>query len=128
MPLPFAPLLNDAVVNLPLAAYTTAGSPIVFDTSRWVYGALDINLTAFTGGTTPTIQFGLDRLGADGVWYNSYASSVLNSATALCIDFGPGFATVGSAIHHVFTTQGRLTWAITGAPTSVTFSMSMIGR
>lgn len=131
MPLPFAPLLNDILVALPSAAYTTASGSITFSTNQVTYMALDITLTSFTGGTTPSISFFIDRLGpADGVWYNVYSSGALTGATTISMDIGPGFAAATGTTHAVFTTQGRFRWAFGGAvsPTAVTYSVSAIGR
>lgn len=134
MPMPFAPLMNDALVALPSAAYVAAGSPIVFSTNQITYIAFDVTVTSFTGGTAPNIQFFIDRLGlADGLWYNIMSTATISTATFNTWDLGPGFASTsppnGSA-HAVFTTQARLRWAFggTAAPTAVTFSASVIGR
>lgn len=129
MPTPFGPLLNDILVNLPSQAQT-AGSNVVFSTNQVTYMALDINVTAFTGGTGPTVVFNVDRLGADGVYYNIWNLSV-GSPTTFTFDLGPGFALsagINGTQHALFTTQGRFRWSFTGAPTSVTFSASILGR
>ncbi len=127
MPTPFAPLLNDILVNLPPAA-RTAGSNIIFSTNQVTYIAMDTSVTAFTGGTGPTIQFTVDRLGADGVWYNVYTSTPVGSPATASVDLGPGFTTASGVQHAVFTTQGRFSWIYTGAPTSITFSATLLGR
>jgi hypothetical protein len=129
MPTPFAPLLNDLLVNLPSEAQT-AGSNVVFNTNQTTYAALDINITAFTGGTAPTVVFALDRLGADGVYYNIWSLSV-GSPISFTFDLGPGFAFapgINGTQHAVFTTQARFRWSFTGSPTSVTFAASILGR
>ena len=129
MPVPFAPALNDLLVNLPSGAQT-AGSNIIFSTNQVTYMALDINVTAFTGGTGPTVVFAIDRFGADGVYYNVWSLSV-GSPTTFTFDLGPGFPNspgINGTQHAVFTAQGRFRWSFTGAPTSVTFSASILGR
>lgn len=127
MPLPFAPLLNDVLVNLPSAA-RTAGSNIVFSTNQVTYIALDTSVTAFTGGTGPTIQFTVDRLGADNVWYNIWTSTPVGSPATNSMDIGPGLTNAAGTQHAVFTTQGRFSWVYTGSPTSITFSATLLGR
>lgn len=131
MPVPFAPLLNDILVAVPSAAYTTTSGTITFNTNQVTYMALDITITSFTGGTAPNITFFIDRLGpADGVWYNVYSTGALTGAGATSMDIGPGFAAATGTQHAVFTTQGRLRWAFggTASPTAVTYSVSAIGR
>lgn len=127
MPLPFAPLLNDILVNLPPAA-RTAGASIVFSTNQVTYIALDTTVTALTGGTSPTIQFTLDRLGADGVWYNVWTSTTVGSPATNSMDIGPGLTNAAGSQHAVFTTQGRFSYIFTGTPTSITFSATLLGR
>lgn len=130
MPVPFAPLLNDIVVSLPSAA-RTAGGNVVFSTNQITYIALDANVTAFTGGTAPSIALTVDRLGADNVWYNVWAGTPTGSPAAYSIDIGPGFTGSSSFIgnqHAVFTLSARFVWTYSGSPTSVTFSATLMGR
>lgn len=134
MPLAFAALMNDVLVSLPSSAYTTTGSPIVFSTNQISYLAFDVTVTSFTGGTAPTIQFFIDRLGiADGLWYNIVSSQAFSAAGTNSWDIGPGFPSTSppnGATHAVLTTQGRFRWVFGGTanPTAVTFSASVIGR
>lgn len=129
-------LLGGAVTLLamPNAAYTAADSPKVFTTDAVTYGALDITVASFQGGTTPSITFFLERQGADGAWYQILTTSAVSSALVISVDISPGLngtysAPPGSAVQHaVFTHSARLRWTIAGAPTSVTFSASFIGR
>lgn len=122
---------------LPSAAYTTSiPANATFSTAGITYGALDFNVTAFTGGTNPSITFFLDRLAADGLWYNIFASNAETTPVAYSVDLSPSVTaqttsnpnSPGAAIHCVFTSQGRFRWTFAGAPTSVTFSASIIGR
>lgn len=122
---------------LPSAAYTTSiPASATFSTDGITYGALDFTLASFTGGTNPSITFLLDRLGADGVWYNVFASAAESSPVAYSVDLSPNVTeqNVGNqnspaaAVHAVFTHQARFRWTFTGAPTSATFSASFIGR
>lgn len=69
---------------------------------------LDINLTAL-GGTSPTIQFFWERLGADGTWYTIWSGSSLSAATKVSTSIGLGMETdipIGRA--------GRLRWTMGG--------------
>ena len=124
----------SALVTLPNAAYTSGQSPVVFSTAYITNIALDISVISFTGGTTPTIQFILERQGADGTYYNVLQSQTFSSAGTNTVDIGPGFANSFSPPngeqHAVFTQQARLRWVFGGTapPTSVTFSASAVGR
>lgn len=89
--------------------------------------AVDVTLTSFTGGTSPTVTFFVDRLGADGVWYRIWTSSALNSATAVSVQIGP-FPSGTGIFTAVLTGTARFGWSSTGTPTAITFSASVIGR
>ena len=128
-------LYPQTIVVLPGPSYT-AGNTVVFDTTGLTYGALDITLTSFTGGTAPSATFTLQRQGADGVWYTVWTSGATNSPTVWSIDIGPNTTqqTTGNAnapaaaVHAVFTAQGRFSYSFAGSPTSVAFTASLIGR
>lgn len=95
--------------------------------------AVDLSITAFTGGTSPTVKFFLNRLGADGLWYPMWAPAVgLSAAGTVSVNVGPGQSGTATAtqiwIPSVLTTQAQFGWTFTGSPTSVTFSASVVGR
>lgn len=126
------------LASLASAAQATSGT-LSFSTAGITYVALDMTITSFAGGTSPTIVLNFDRLGADGVWYNVWPGNTTGqsqSATGLpvafSVDIGPTGGTNWSppngTQHGIMTTQARFRWSTTGTPTSVTFSMSAIGR
>jgi len=86
--------------------------------------AVDVNLTAKTG-TSPTIQFFIDRIGADGVAYNIWSSSVVSTVTTqVSASIGSGFSTNQS-----FGANIQFRWVIGGSATpGFTFSYSIIGK
>jgi hypothetical protein len=86
--------------------------------------ALDINVTLITGGTAPTVTFKLTRIGADGVLYQLYLPSA-QSATPVSFSTSIG---AGLLVNSSFGSQVQLDMIVTGAPTSVTFSASLIGK
>lgn len=128
--------LGGAVTLLAMAnaPYGATDSPKTFATDGITYGALDINVASFQGGTSPSITFFLERQGADTLWYQILTTSAVSSALTISVDISPALngsysAPPGSAVQHaVFTHSARLRWTIAGAPTSVTFSASFIGR
>lgn len=127
--------LSRALITLPAAAYTaTVPASCTVDTTGINMAAWDITLTAFTGGTTPTIQFYLERQGTDGNWYQISTTGALNSAPQpISVDISPGLTGTTAAPlssttqHNVFTQTARMRWVLTGNPTSVTFSASLVG-
>ncbi len=84
--------------------------------------AVDINITVKTG-TSPTIQFFIDRLGADGVAYNLYSSAVISAIGQTSTSIGSGFVinqSLGSTI--------QIRWVTGGTSPSFTTSISLIGK
>lgn len=106
-------------------AATNAG--VSFPTATTSALAVDITLTSFTGGTTPTVTFFVDRLGSDGVWYRAWTSAALSSAGATSVQIGP-FPSGTGIFTAVLTGTARFGWTSTGTPTAITFSASVIGR
>lgn len=113
-------------------AASNAGSS--FPTLGFNSLSLDINLTAFTGGTAPTITFFVERQGNDAVWYRVWQSAAQNAAAKLPVTIGPQVPTVAAGanvsqgVTAGLTATARFGWSTTGTPTSVTFSASIVGR
>lgn len=84
--------------------------------------AIDFNVTALTGGTTPTVTFKISRVGADGVLYQLEQATALSVAGVISYNVGAGLD------NKSFGTQVQVDMVVTGAPTSITFSGSMIGK
>ena len=80
------------------------------------------NITAATG-TTPTIQFFVESLGSDGIWYAIYSSSTINGVATVVKSIGSGQSSATSLGNTI-----RLRWAITGTTPSFTFSASIIAK
>lgn len=132
------------LLYLPSQAYTAPSAPYYpFSTQYITNCTFDANVTAFTGGSSPTITFIFERLGADGVWYPVLPASgagVVTVAAAVTVSMdiglitqsitGGGVSAVYGSAHNVFTPTSRVRWAFGGTaqPTSVTFSLSLYGR
>ena len=113
-----ATLLNQAS-----AAQTTSGVSNALLVRQTPTLAVDINVSAVSG-TSPTLNFVLERLGAVGVWYSvGWAPSQITAVGTASTSVGPGCAT-----NAVLTGQVRLRWTIGGTTPSFTFSASIIGR
>lgn len=128
-PLPVGTPPAQTLLGLPSTAQTASNTGITFSTLTVAAIALDITVTALTGGTAPTITFFLDRLGADGVWYREETSAAVSAPGTVSAILGP-FAASAGVFSSVWTTQARFGWTFGGsvAPTSVTFSASIVGR
>lgn len=112
----------NTLQSLPSAAQTASGSAAPVQVGATSTVAVDINVSAVSG-TSPTLQFNLDRLGADGIWYSAWQSSSINATGQTSTSVGPGCATAA-----VLTDKIRLRWTIGGTTPSFTFSASLIGR
>lgn len=104
------------------AAATISGNSGDLTVDSFSELALDINITAVSG-TTPTIQYIMERKGNDNNYYQIYASSTINSTQSVSTSLGAGMAQSVS-----FGTTARLRWIISGTSPSFTFSVSIIGK
>lgn len=80
------------------------------------------NLQSFTGGTTPTATFKVSSVGADGTVAQLEQGAA--SGTAIVFDYSIGAGLDGKAFGNTI----QVDMVVTGAPTSVTFSASIIGK
>lgn len=102
------------------ATYTSGPQSTTTQNGQIQVLAIDINVTALTGGAAPTVTFKLSRVGADGVLYLVWSPAAISAAGVFSTTIGPGCATnvdLGSAY--------QLDMIVTGAPTSITFSASL---
>jgi hypothetical protein len=105
------------------AAQTANGNASGLAVGAFTEIAIDANITAITG-TSPTIQFFIDRLGADGATYfNIWSSSAISAVSALSTSIGAGLAVTQS-----FGSIIRFRWVVGGTSPSFTFSASIIGK
>jgi len=112
----------QTVYTLTSLARTVSGSSGQLSVSAFNELAFDANTTIVTG-TSPTLQFVVQRLGADGIWYTFWSST---SRTATGVDsksIGAGLTQSES-----FTGTIQVLWNIGGTSPSFTFSLSLIGK
>lgn len=119
-------------VQLPSQAQA-AGNSETIATAAFSSLAIDINVTAFTGGTSPSVTFTLARVGSDGVAYPVWSSGAISSASKMSASIGAGFTggTGGQGAGGfpvALTASAIFAWTFAGAPTSVTFSASVVGH
>ena len=134
---------SSLLCYLPQAAYgTVVPAAGTFSTMYITNCTYDATVASFQGGSSPTITFLFDRLGADGNWYpilpapNTSGVVTVAAAVTVSIDIGlipqslsgGGNTAVYGAAHNVFTPTSRVRWVFGGTPATVTFSMSLYGR
>ncbi len=104
------------------AAITTGATHGPFNVGPFAELALDINITA-RSGTSPTIQFFIDRIGADNVAYNIYASAAISATGQTSTSIGSGFV-----INQSFGSSMQIRWVTGGTTPSFTTSVSIVGK
>jgi len=109
------------VLNGTSAAHTTSSNFGDLDVGKCRRIAVDINITAVSG-TSPTIQFFVERKDVNGIYYQLWSSNAVSAANPISTTIG-AFATINQALGATV----RLRWTITGTSPSFTFSASITG-
>lgn len=87
--------------------------------------AVDINITS-KQGTTPTVEFYIDRLGADGVYYNIWDSGQVNNTAPTTKSDSIGG---GLNVNKSFAGTIQFRWVIGGSSSpGYTYSVSIQGK
>lgn len=98
-------------------------------TQQWLQNAatcwVTVNLTALTGGTTPTVTVSLQQIDGNANW-QTLASTAALSATGLA-HFSVGAGMTNASMLRAGG-QYRLSWVITGTPATCSFQISLAGR
>lgn len=110
------------VLNQSALTETTNGNTNTFSVGSLSELSLDINVSA-ASGTSPTLNFYVDRLGLDGNWYTIFSSAQLTAIGTVSASIGSGLSTNQS-----FGSDIRIRWAIGGTTPSFTFTISLIGK
>lgn len=84
-----------------------------------------VNLTALTGGTSPTVTVQLQQLDANSVWHTIGTHTALNAVGTANFSVGVGMTT-GAMLKAG--SQYRLAWVITGTPATCSFQIAVSGR
>lgn len=85
--------------------------------------AIDCVLTSMTGGTTPSVQFIVDRKNIDGTYTQIVAGVALTAAGTTSFSIGPGLTT--ATITGVII---RIRWTVVGAPTTAVANIYVQGE
>ena len=113
------------------AAQAASNTGTSFSTTGATTLAVDATVTGFTGGSSPTVTFFIQRLGNDGIWYQIWASTAVAATNTVTASIGPGMTGTGTNANNVsavLTGTCRFGWSTTGTPTAVTFSASVVAR
>ena len=86
---------------------------------------VDINVTAFTAGTSPSITFFVERLGADNVWFPIWSPAAIAATGKTSANISPYNPT--AAQNGILAPDMRVRYVFTGsvAPTGVNFSVTV---
>lgn len=114
--------LSGTVLNTPSAAIITTTTSANLTVGNYKELAVDVNISVVTG-TTPTYQLMVDRLGADGIYYNIYTGTSITAVGVVSINVG-----VGASTNVSFGSTIRFREIIGGTTPSFTRSMSIIGK
>ncbi len=108
------------LLNLPSAARATYSSgQVVLPNYNELVLSLDVNVTAITGGTSPTVKFIVSRVGADSVLYGLYTPGALSTPGVFSQSIGHGGQTNADPGDLC-----QVDMVTTGSPTTITFSLS----
>ena|ERR1700739_3130884 len=84
--------------------------------------AIDINITS-KQGTTPTVEFYIDRLGVDGIYYNIWDSGIVNNTAPTTKSDSIG---AGLNVSKSFAGTIQFRWVIGGSSsTGYVYSVSL---
>lgn len=98
-------------------------------TQTWLANAqqawVSVNLTALSGGSSPTVVVNLQQQDANSVWHTLASSSSLNATGTANFSVGTGMDNGDMLLAGG---SYRFSWTITGTPTTCTFQIAMSGR
>lgn len=118
----------------------SAGTTHTADLSVYRSGLMVCDVTLFTGGTTPSIQFFVETFDpVSSKWIVLSSPAAVSAATTIVIFFDETTAALPSAAGFTYvqahpllggsTGQNyRVRTVFTGAPTSITYSVGFLGR
>lgn len=103
---------------------TASSNSGILSVGNYAEIAVDINITS-NQGSSPTIQFFIDRLGVDGIYYPLWQSASQSSSSAqVSTSIGAGLA-----ISQSFGGTVQFRWTIGGSSTpGFKYSVSLIGK
>ena len=115
---------QNTVFDLGAQSVNATGNSNAFDVFPYESLSFFVNLTALSGGTTPSVQFTYQEVDDYGVWYD-----VTNLGSALTA-IGTARTSVGEGakVNEAIGKSGRIKWTVTGGPTTATANITVIGN
>jgi len=114
--------LVGTALNTAPAAITVTTTSADLTTGAYKELAIDINISAITG-TTPSYTLGINRKGADGVYYPIYTGTAQTAVGKVSISLG-----IGASTNTAFGSTIQVVETVAGTTPSVTRSVSIIGK
>jgi hypothetical protein len=114
--------LSGIVLNVASASIIVTTTSANLTVGIYKELAIDVNISVVTG-TTPTYQIFIDRLGADGIYYNIYTGTSIVAVGVVSITVG-----VGASTNVGFGNVIRVREVVGGGTPSFTRSASIIGK
>lgn len=115
---------QNTVFVLSAQSVSTNGNSAAFDVFAYESLSFFVNLTALSGGTTPSVQFTYQEVDDFGVWYDvTTLGAALTAVGTARTSVGEG-AKVNDAIGK----SGRIKWVVTGGPATATATVTVIGN
>lgn len=126
-------ITSNTVAQIATTMYTEATTARTTSsntsTQTWLANAstcwVGVNLTALSGGTSPTVTVSLQQQDGNSVWHTLASTSALNAAGTAQFSAGAGM-TNGAML--LAGGSYRFSWTVTGTPTTCSFQIAMSGR
>lgn len=115
--------------NMYTEATTARTTSSQTSTQTWLANAstcwVAVNLTALSGGSSPTVTVNLQQLDGNNVWHTLASTSALNAVGTANFSVGAGMDNGDMLLAGG---SYRFSWTVTGTPTTCSFQIAMSGR
>lgn len=116
-----ADMYTEATTSRTTSSNTTAQQWLINAQQCWV----TVNLTALSGGSSPTVVVNLQQIDGNGNWHTLASTSALSAVGTAQFSVGTGMTT-GAMLRAGG--QYRFSWVITGTPATCSFQIALAGR
>ncbi|SRR6266540_3849947 len=123
------PVTQPTPVTVYTEATTARTTSSQTGTLTWPAGVtrafVGVNLTALTGGTTPTVTVNIQQMDANGNWITIASTAALNAVGVAQLSVGQGH-TAGAVV--LSGGSFRISWTVTGGPATCSFQVGITAR
>jgi hypothetical protein len=116
-----ADMYTEATTSRTTSSQTSAQQWLNNAQQAWV----TVNLTALSGGTSPTVTVSLQQIDGNNNWITLASTSAMNAVGTAQFSVGTGM-TNGAMLRAGG--QYRFSWAVTGTPATCSFQLGLAGR